>query len=135
MQNPMRLVAPGLAANAETYILDAPLCAVVGCMHCGGIKQVIQRIKSDWTMQQIEINEAYYRRELFPCVCGIDEVRARALLADNESLRETNLALAQEKLELERHIELLFAVERESGAHPLYGTATQELDETGGEQR
>lgn len=111
MHNPMRLIGPGLAANAETYILDAPLCTVVGCMHCGGVKQVVERVKVDWTPQVIEVYERYYRKELAPCVCNVDEVRARSLHLEIEALRETNLLLAQEKLGLERQVEQLFRID------------------------
>lgn len=108
MHNPLRLIAPGLAANAETYILDAPLCTVVGCVQCGGVKQVVQRIGADWTMQQVAVNDAYYRKELFPCVCHYDHARVRALLSDMDELRDAGFRLAQEKLALERRIEQLF---------------------------
>src|SRR5579885_2975797 len=105
MPDPLRLINPGLAANAETYLIDAPLCTVVGCMHCGGAKQVVQHVGTDWMMQQIQINEEYYRKHLPPCMCNYDHARVRSLLHEIDALRDTNLALVQAKLEMERRIE------------------------------
>ena len=121
MPSALRLIAPGLAANSETLVASGPLAIIIACMHCGGAKQVIQRLQLDWTTETCALYDAYYRKELPPCVCHVDEVRARSLLKDLDALREANLQLAQEKLDLERHIRTLFSLDT-SEQEALKGT-------------
>lgn len=82
-----------VAACDQTYIVSLPLVTVIGCCVCGGSKQLVLHLQSDWTTSLLKTYEEHYQAQFFPCSCHATTTTFNALHEQLDALKRENAAL------------------------------------------